>query len=125
MDILWERQLYKKFPKWEKRLDNVFILIYFINMIIVNLNILHRFMRKYSDSRNSLNAWKNMIEASDFKTSADLKNVFPSASFLSENKVIFNIGGNKYRLLTKINYSTSTIVLWIGTHADYDKIKFK
>jgi len=47
----------------------------------------------------------------------------PPASFLRDNRVVFNIGGNKYRLIVKINYSYNTVYIrFVGTHAEYDKI---
>ena len=52
----------------------------------------------------------------------DIKDRFPSASLLSENRVVFNIGGNNYRLLVRVAYNTGVVViLAVGTHAEYDK----
>ena len=53
----------------------------------------------------------------------EIKKVYPSASFLVDNRVVFNIKGNKYRLIVKINYDYSIIwIRFVGTHAEYDKI---
>ena len=60
---------------------------------------------------------------SKWQTPSDIKRLYPSASFLSENRVVFNIKGNSYRLIIKINYKYQVVwVRFIGTHAEYDKI---
>ena len=52
-----------------------------------------------------------------------IKKEYPSASILNDNRIVFNIKGNKYRLIIKINYSYQMVwVRFIGTHAEYDKI---
>lgn len=54
---------------------------------------------------------------------ADIKQTFASASFLANNRVVFNIGGNNYRLIVEVSYKRHLIfVRFIGTHAEYDKI---
>ena len=58
-----------------------------------------------------------------WKSPKQIKIEYPSASFLANNRVVFNIKGNKYRLITKINYEYRMIwIRFIGTHAEYDKI---
>ncbi len=65
------------------------------------------------------------VEEAEWNGSADIKARFPSASFLSENRVIFNIKGNKYRIEVKVSYEVKVVlVMWIGTHAEYSKRKF-
>ena len=50
---------------------------------------------------------------------------YPSASFLAENRVIFNIKGNTYRLVVKVRYQNEIVLIeWVGTHAEYDKQDF-
>ena len=54
---------------------------------------------------------------------ADIKALYRSASILRNNRVVFNIAGNKYRLIVRINYDSKTVfVRFIGTHREYDKI---
>jgi mRNA interferase HigB len=52
----------------------------------------------------------------------DIKARYSSASFLSDNRVVFNVKGNKYRLLVKVGFNLQTVIIQrIGTHAEYDK----
>jgi mRNA interferase HigB len=76
------------------------------------------------DSEGSLRAWHAEAERSSWTGPADIKARYPSASFLAgNNRVIFNIKGNKYRLVVEVRYRWRRVfVRWIGTHSDYDKI---
>ena len=81
-----------------------------------------RFRKKHPQSRGPLSAWVNDIEEATWKTTEDIKAKYSHASFLSDNQVIFNIGGNKFRLEVKVQYSfEKVLVLDINTHAEYDK----
>jgi len=67
--------------------------------------------------------WYAEVSKASRQTPRDIKARYKSASFLSDNRVVFNIAGNKYRLVVKINYPYSaTYVRFVGTHAEYDKI---
>ena len=75
-----------------------------------------------ADSEEALIAWFNIAKASDWTTPADIKEQYRSASFVGE-RVVFNIAGNKYRLVVCPNYKWRTIyVRFVGTHAEYDGI---
>ena len=75
------------------------------------------------DSEGPLKAWFQEAKSADWKSPADIKKQYASASILKNNRVVFNIGGNKYRLVVKINYVTKTVFIrFIGTHKEYDKI---
>lgn len=64
------------------------------------------------------------MEEAEWKGSADVKARYPTASFLSDNRVIFNIKGNKFRVETKLNYDVKVVLATrIGTHAEYSKWK--
>jgi mRNA interferase HigB len=72
---------------------------------------------------NALKAWYREAKQAGWKTAADLKAKYRSASILKGGRVVFNICGNKFRLVTWINYSVGILYIrWIGTHAEYDKI---
>lgn len=67
--------------------------------------------------------WVEKVFAAEWKTPADIKKIFASASFV-KGYVIFNVGGNKYRLLTEILYNMRKVrILRVGTHAEYDRWK--
>lgn len=78
---------------------------------------------KYPDARAPLDAWLAETKAACWKTPDDVKKRFPSASILAENRVVFNIKGNAYRLIVKINYAYAIVeIRYFGTHAAYDRI---
>jgi len=77
----------------------------------------------YADSEQALKAWYDEASKADWKTPNDIKALYKSASILRESRVVFNIHGNKYRVIVKINYLFSTIYIrFVGTHKQYDKI---
>ena len=77
----------------------------------------------YADSEQALKAWYDEASKADWKTPNDIKSLYKSASILRESRVVFNIHGNKYRVIVKINYLFSTIYIrFVGTHKQYDKI---
>ena len=92
-------------------------------MRVVAKKILREFWGKYTDSENHLKTWyKEAIKAS-WKTPVDIKNDYPKASILKAGRVVFNICGNKYRLIIQVNYVRQWVFIrFMGTHSDYDNI---
>jgi mRNA interferase HigB len=77
----------------------------------------------YADAKQPLLAWYRHAMAADWGSPADLKAEFRHASILRDGRAVFNIAGNKYRLVVWINYSHQIVyVRFVGTHAQYDKI---
>ena len=75
------------------------------------------------DGKAPLDAWFYEATAAKWESPADIKSQYGSASILKGNRVVFNIGGNKYRLVVKINYPTKTVFIrFVGTHKEYDRI---
>jgi len=94
-------------------------------MKVLARNKLTDFMRKHASSKKALEAWYAEAERSNWQTPQDIKNRFASADFLTDNRVIFNIKGNHFRLVVKVRYQGGIVVVeWVGTHADYSKQKF-
>ncbi len=94
-------------------------------MRILGLPQLEVFKKKHADIRGSLGAWRKEVEQEIWHTTQDIKKRYPSADFLAENRVIFNIKGNSYRLVVKVRYQGGMVLVeWVGTHAEYDKKKF-
>jgi mRNA interferase HigB len=94
-------------------------------MRLVGKQELDDFARRHAEIRAALDTWVLEVEEAKWNGSADIKARFPSASFLSENPVIFNIKGNKYRLEVKVSYEVEVVLVrWIGTHAEYSKRDF-
>lgn len=79
--------------------------------------------QKYQDSEQSLKSWFWEIKKDSFKNPNDLKSKYRNASVLKNNRAVFNIKGNKYRLVTAIRYDIQVVFIrFIGTHEEYDKI---
>jgi mRNA interferase HigB len=78
----------------------------------------------YQDSKSALEAWHYEVLKADWSNPNEIKLQYKSASIVRNNKVVFNICGNKYRLIVKINYFAKIVYIkFIGTHKEYDKIK--
>lgn len=77
----------------------------------------------YSDSEQPLKVWYQIFKQNNFYTTHEVKRLFASASFVGNSRVVFNISGNKYRLVAHIRYDIQILFIrFIGTHAQYDKI---
>jgi mRNA interferase HigB len=84
---------------------------------------LREFWKKYPDSEQYLKTWYDTAMNSDWKTPADVKQMFISATILKESRVVFNIKGNSFRLVAKFNFEKQWIFIrFIGTHSAYDRI---
>ena len=94
-------------------------------MHVISRKTLREFYRRpgCEDAKGPLEAWFYEAKHADWRSPADIKARFRSASFLKDNRVAFNIGGNKYRLVVKINYPTKTVFIrFVGTHKEYDQV---
>jgi mRNA interferase HigB len=75
--------------------------------------------------RQLLDAWFHEVDNALWQTPQDIKRRYGSADFLADNRVIFNVKGNHYRLVVKGRYQNGIVVIeWVGTHAEYDKKSF-
>lgn len=84
---------------------------------------LRAFWEKHADSEQYLKTWYDTALSSDWKNPNDVKNTYANASILKNNRIVFNIKGNSYRLVVKINFEKQWIFIrFIGTHTEYDKI---
>lgn len=92
-------------------------------MNVVARPILIGFARVHPDAEQPLKAWYAEATKAAWTTPQDIKRLYPSASFLGGNRVVFNLGGNKYRLIVAVAYQFRAVYIkFIGTHAQYDKI---
>lgn len=75
------------------------------------------------DAEAPLKAWFKEAQTANWKMPADIKARYSTASFLADNRVVFNIAGNKYRLVVHVNYGIGVVfVKFLGTHSEYDAI---
>ncbi len=94
-------------------------------MKVVRKRTLENFKRRHADARSQVDAWICEVEEAEWESPNDIKAKYVTASFLADNRVVFNLKGNNYRLDVKVNYTTKVVfVKRIGTHADYDNWKF-
>ncbi len=92
-------------------------------MRIISRKTLREFWDKHPSARLALQAWYADTKQAHWKSPSDIKNVYRNASFVLNNRVIFNIKGNSYRLVAAINYTFSVVYIrFVGTHKEYDEI---
>ena len=95
-------------------------------MRIISRKILKKFWQIHHDAEQSLKAWFAETENAEWKHANELKEQFRSASIITNKRVVFNIKGNRYRLVVDIEYQFGIVfIVWIGSHIEYDKIKVK
>ena len=92
-------------------------------MRIIALSGLRRFWTRYPDAETPLRAWYAQASRAIWKTPADIKAAYRSASFTANRRVVFNIKGNDYRLVVAVRYDRGLMyVRFVGTHLQYDQI---
>ena len=95
-------------------------------MNIISKRTLVQFYEKHTQAKTPLEVWHQDAKKAEWKTPDDIKKVYSSASFLEDNRVVFNIKGNAYRLVVHVDYLRKIVrVKFIGTHSEYDKIIVK
>jgi mRNA interferase HigB len=68
-------------------------------------------------------AWFDQVSRVDWQSPSDVKSLYPNASIIANNRVVFNIKGNNYRLIVHIRYDISIVFIrFLGTHKEYDKV---
>ncbi len=94
---------------------------------LIKKQSIEEYVRKNARSRASFEIWLSLIGMADWNEPNDIKSTFNSADILGKdsNRVIFNVGGNNYRMLCKYFFGEKRVHLfikWIGTHAEYTKL---
>lgn len=92
-------------------------------MRVFSKKILREYWENHANAKAGLQAWYEEALRVEWRTPSDIKSSHASASILSDNRVVFNIHGNAYRLVVKIHYDRKFLYIrFVGTHAEYDKI---
>jgi mRNA interferase HigB len=92
-------------------------------MRIVAIATLRVFWEKHPDAELPLRGWYAEASRADWRSPADIKAAYRSASFIANNRVVFNIKGNDYRLVVAVHYNRGQMFIrFVGTHRQYDKI---
>ena len=90
---------------------------------IINRKTLLEYCKQYPQATVALQEWYYELLRSNFKNFNELKKVYPDASIVADNRVIFNIVGNKYRLVVRMVFEYRVIqIKWFGTHKEYDAV---
>ncbi len=92
-------------------------------MRVISRKWLNELARRHPNAKSALDAWFHEAEDADWANPAQVKAQHATASILKNGRVVFNIGGNKYRLVVRINYAYRVVyVRFAGTHSEYDEI---
>ncbi len=92
-------------------------------MVIISKTILAEFGVKHGDSVEALNRWYNDTKQADWNSLIEVKQSFNNVDYVGNDRYVFNIKGNKYRLVVMMFFNIRTVYIrFIGTHAEYDKI---
>ncbi len=92
-------------------------------MRIIAISTLRNFWEIHADAEKPIKAWYQEAKSADWATPHQIKAMYRNASVLGDNRIVFNIAGNKYRLIVKFNYAYRIgYVRFIGTHAEHDRI---
>jgi mRNA interferase HigB len=92
-------------------------------MRLITHRTIRQFWETHTDAKAALRGWSRSVKRAEWACFNDIKKDFQSADVLPGNRVVFNMKGNRYRIVVKIHYNTGFVfVRFIGTHAEYDKI---
>ncbi len=92
-------------------------------MRIIAVGTLRNFWDRHPDAKIPLRSWYANASRADWRRPADIKAAYRSASFIANNRVVFNIKGNDYRLVAAVHYNRGMMFIrFIGTHREYDRI---
>ena len=92
-------------------------------MRVIALKTLREFWERHPDAKQALQAWYHDVKKAIWKTPTDIKVIYRNASFVANNRVVFNIKGNQYRIVVVIQYQHNLVYIrFVGTHQEYDRI---
>ena len=95
-------------------------------MRVIAKSTLKKFWLENDDAQTPLQNWHQLVSEANWKNPSELKEDIKNAGLVGDNRVVFNIKGNDYRLVTYIDFKFRIVfILWIGTHKQYDKIDVK
>lgn len=92
-------------------------------MRIIALKTLRKFWEGHPEAHQPLQAWYEDVRYASWQSPVDIKAVYRNASIIANNRVVFNIKGNDYRLIVAINYRFGIVYIrFVGTHSDYNRV---
>jgi len=92
-------------------------------MVVISKAVLKEFAEEYPDAEPALMKWYNETQAADWRNFSELRRTFNTADAVANDRYIFDIKGNQYRLIALNIFKVRTVfILFVGTHKEYDKI---
>ncbi|NIJ52074.1 type II toxin-antitoxin system HigB family toxin [Dyadobacter arcticus] len=92
-------------------------------MVIIKQKTLNNYSASYPVAKAAIYEWATKTEDSDWKNFLEVKSTFGSVDYVGDNRYVFNIKGNQYRLVAMIFFGVRTVYIrWFGTHQEYHKI---
>ena len=93
-------------------------------MRVIAKATLRTFWERHPPAAGPLRSWFSLVSAASWRSPADVKTMFgATVDFVADNRLIFDIGGNKYRLIVRVSYEYGQVLIkFVGTHAEYDRI---
>jgi len=92
-------------------------------MVILSKRVIREFGERYPDAAEALRVWFAVVEAADWNSLPELKMLYPKADYVGNDRYVFNIRGNRYRLIARIHFDIRTVYIrFLSTHAEYDTI---
>lgn len=92
-------------------------------MVIIKQKTLHNYCIKFPEAKVAIAEWADKTELADWANFLEVKSVFNSVDYVGDNRFVFNIKGNQYRMVAMIFFSVRTVYIrWFGSHSEYDKI---
>ena len=93
-------------------------------MVVISKPVLKKFFERIPVATQPVLRWYDLVKQADWSDFAELKQAFPSVDYVGKDLYVFNVGGNKYRIIARIIFNVRTIYIrFIGTHKEYDQVK--
>jgi len=104
--------------------ESIFLFLKRWEMVIISKTILARFARRHPEAGGALNEWYRKVKQADWSSFADVRRTFASVDYVGNDRFVFDIRGNRYRMVVMIFFDIRTVFIrFIGTHAAYDNIE--
>ncbi|MBP6812901.1 MAG: type II toxin-antitoxin system HigB family toxin [Saprospiraceae bacterium] len=92
-------------------------------MVIISKAVLRAFGLQHPDAIDALNDWYTITKDADWGKMSDIREAFNSVDYVKNDRFVFNIKGNRYRLVVMIFFDIRTVFIrFVGTHAEYDQV---
>jgi mRNA interferase HigB len=92
-------------------------------MNVISQKALRQFWEKHADAKDSLLVWYKLATKSNWASLVEIKEHYPDTDYVGNDRYVFNLKGNKYRLVVKIDFNAKLILIrFVGTHSEYNKI---